>query len=52
MIEVDGLMRREMESLFVLMKCVQTCEAKKVPSGLGNRGEELEECGCRMAVEE
>jgi hypothetical protein len=51
-IGVDGLMRREMESLFVLMKFVQTCEAKKVPSGLGNQGEELVECGCWMAVEE
>jgi hypothetical protein len=51
-IEVDDLMRREMESWFVVMKFVQTCEAKKVPNDLGNLGEELEECGCGMAVEE
>lgn len=52
MIEADDLMRRVMESLFVVMKFVQTCEVKRVPSGLGNQGEELAECGCGMAVEE
>lgn len=52
MIEVDGLMGREMGSLFVVMKFVQTCVVKKAPSGPGNQGEELAECGCGMAVEE